>query len=196
MFYWVWWIVFLFFVGLFLVCILCGRMIWEFVLGVVIMLLLVCFLWMMVFGGMVIDLEMLGVVGGVIIDVLLINKLFVMLYYLVSDQLFGWLLVMCVVLILIFLVILVDLGLLVINMIMVGGDEEIGVCYCIIWGVLLILVIVVLIVVGGGGLVVLQDVMIIGVLLFLFVMLVMCVLLIKVLYCDYLCSKVEEEQVV
>ena len=193
-FYWAWWIAFSPFVGLFLARISRGRTIREFVLGAVIMPSLVCFLWMTALGGTAIDLEMSGVAGGAIIDASLTNKLFVTLHYLVSDQLFGWLSVMCVVLILTFLVTSADSGLLVINTIMAGGDEETGVRHRITWGVLLTLVIAALIVAGGGGLVVLQDAMIIGALPFSFVMLAMCVSLTKALYRDHLRSKAEEEQ--
>ncbi|MTH64183.1 BCCT family transporter [Paracoccus shanxieyensis] len=193
-FYWAWWIAFSPFVGLFLARISRGRTIREFVLGAVIMPSLVCFLWMTALGGTAIDLEMSGVAGGAIIDASLTNKLFVTLHYLVSDQLFGWLSVMCVVLILTFLVTSADSGLLVINTIMAGGDEETGVRHRITWGVLLTLVIAALIVAGGGGLFVLQDAMIIGALPFSFVMLAMCVSLTKALYRDHLRSKAEEEQ--
>ncbi|MTH78403.1 BCCT family transporter [Paracoccus aestuariivivens] len=185
-FYWAWWIAFSPFVGLFLARISRGRTVREFVLGAVIMPALVCFAWMTILGGTSIDLEMSGIAQGSIIDASQTNKLFATLHYIISDRLYGIVAVMCVVLVLTFLVTSADSGLLVINTIMAGGEEETSTVHRIVWGVLLTLVIAALILAGGGGLAVLQNAMIIGALPFAFVMVAMCVSLAKALYRDHL----------
>lgn len=184
-FYWAWWIAFSPFVGLFLARISRGRTVREFVLGAVVMPSLVCFAWMTILGATSIDLEISGVAQGTIIEASQTNKLFATLQYMVSDQLFAVITVMCVVLVLTFLVTSADSGLLVINTIMAGGEEETSSMHRILWGVLLTLVIAALILAGGGGLVVLQNAMIIGALPFAFIMVGMCVSLTKALYRDH-----------
>ncbi len=185
-FYWAWWIAFSPFVGLFLARISKGRTIREFILGAVIAPSLVCFLWFTLLGGTGIDLELRGVANGAILDASLTNKLFTTLQYMLSPQLYGFVSVMCVILILTFLVTSADSGILVMNTIMAGGAVETGVKHRIIWGVLLTLVIAALILAGGGGLGALQSAMIIGALPFAFVMVAMCLSLIKALYRDHL----------
>lgn len=54
-FYWGWWLVWVLFVGLFIVCIFYGRIICEFVMGVLFILLVFILFWMIVFGNVVID---------------------------------------------------------------------------------------------------------------------------------------------
>ncbi|WP_435171259.1 BCCT family transporter [Falsirhodobacter sp. 1013] len=184
-FYWAWWIAFSPFVGLFLARISRGRTVREFVLGAVVMPSLVCFVWMTILGGTSVDLELSGLADGAIIDASSTNKLFATLQFIVGDQVYGIVAVMCVVLILTFLVTSADSGLLVINTIMAGGEEETDVRHRIVWGVLLTLVIAALILAGGGGLVVLQNAMIIGALPFTFVMVAMCVSLGKALFRDH-----------
>lgn len=184
-FYWAWWIAFSPFVGLFLARISRGRTVREFVLGAVVMPSLVCFAWMTILGGTSIDLELSGVAEGAIIAASSTNKLFVTLQFILSDQLYGIVTVMCVVLILTFLVTSADSGLLVINTIMAGGEAETDTRHRIVWGVLLTLVIAALILAGGGGLMVLQSAMMIGALPFAFVMMAMCVSLGKALYRDH-----------
>ncbi|WP_128255778.1 BCCT family transporter [Falsirhodobacter deserti] len=184
-FYWAWWIAFSPFVGLFLARISRGRTIREFVIGAVVMPSLVSFAWMAILGGTSVDLELSGVAQGAIIDASSTNKLFATLQLIVGEQLYSIVAVMCAVLILTFLVTSADSGLLVINTIMAGGEEDTDSRHRIVWGVLLTAVIGALIVAGGGGLVVLQNAMIIGALPFAFVMVVMCVSLAKALYRDH-----------
>lgn len=184
-FYWAWWIAFSPFVGLFLARISRGRTIREFIVGAVVMPSLVCFLWMTVLGGTSMNLELSGVAQGAIIDASATSKLFATLQFIVGEQLYGLVAIMCVVLILTFLVTSADSGLLVINTIMAGGEEDTDSRHRVVWGILLTAVIGALIVAGGGGLVVLQNAMIIGALPFAFVMVAMCVSLGKALYRDH-----------
>lgn len=183
-FYWAWWIAFSPFVGLFLARISRGRTVREFVVGAVVMPPLVCFLWMTMLGGTSIDLELSGIADGAIIGATATNKLFATLQFIVGPQFYSIIAIMCVVLILTFLVTSADSGLLVINTIMAGGEEETSALHRVVWGVLLTAVITALILAGGGGLIVLQNAMIIGALPFAFVMVMMCISLAKALYRD------------
>lgn len=184
-FYWAWWIAFSPFVGLFLARISRGRTVREFVLGAVVLPSLVCFAWMTILGGTAVDLELSGVAQGAIIDASATNKLFATLQFIVGERVYDIVAIMCVALILTFLVTSADSGLLVINTIMAGGEEETDVRHRVVWGVLLTLVIAALVLAGGGGLIVLQDAMIIGALPFAFVMVAMCASLAKALYRDH-----------
>ncbi|MEO1579856.1 MAG: BCCT family transporter, partial [Pseudomonadota bacterium] len=94
--------------------------------------------------------------------------------------------IMCVVLIMTFLVTSADSGILVMNTIMSGGDQEVGNKHKIIWGVILTAVIGTLILAAGENnpLDALRNAMIIGALPFTMVMGLMCVALTKALWRD------------
>ena len=188
-FYWAWWIAFSPFVGLFLARISRGRTIREFILGCVVAPAIVCFLWMVILGGTAIDLELDGTAGGTIIAASNTAKLFVTLDQMISGPLLSTITVMCVVLILTFLVTSADSGILVMNTIMSGGEQETGIKHRIIWGVILTAVIGTLIVAGSSAadanpFATLQNAMIIGALPFAIVMFLMMLSLIKALYRD------------
>lgn len=184
-FYWAWWIAFAPFVGLFLARISRGRTIREFVLGAVIAPSLVCFAWMTILGASAIDLELAGVAGGSIIGASDTAKLFVTLGHMIDGGLLTGVTIMCVVLILTFLVTSADSGILVMNTIMSGGQEESGIKHRIIWGMILTSVIAVLLIAGGGGMDALSDAMIIGALPFAIIMVLMCISLGKALFNDH-----------
>ena len=199
-FYWAWWIAFSPFVGLFLARISKGRTVREFILGCVIAPALVCFAWMTILGGTAIDLELTGGAEGTIIGASNTAKLFVTLGQMLSGGLLSAITVMCVVLILTFLVTSADSGILVMNTIMSGGEQETGVKHRIVWGVILTLVIGTLLVAGktnGGAdpMEALKSAMIIGALPFTMVMGLMCASLTKALYRDGLRDKHAETQV-
>ena len=97
--------------------------------------------------------------------------------------------IMCVVLIMTFLVTSADSGILVMNTIMSGGEQETGIKHRIVWGIILTLVIGTLLVAGktaGGAdpMEALKSAMIIGALPFTMVMGLMCIALAKALYRD------------
>ncbi|MEO0994479.1 MAG: BCCT family transporter [Pseudomonadota bacterium] len=193
-FYWAWWIAFSPFVGLFLARISRGRTVREFVLGCVIAPALVCFAWMTILGGTAIDLELNGGAGGVISDASTTAKLFVTLDQMLNDGLFAGITIMCVVLIMTFLVTSADSGILVMNTIMSGGDQNSGIKHRIIWGVILTAVIGALIIAGNSGAAAdpfeaLKNAMIIGALPFTFVMVGMVIALAKAMYRDTLRQK-------
>ncbi|WP_370229320.1 BCCT family transporter [Cognatishimia sp.] len=190
-FYWAWWIAFSPFVGLFLARISKGRTIREFIIGCVFAPALVCFAWMTILGGTAIDLELTGGADGAIIGASNTAKLFVTLGEMLSGPFLSLITVMCVVLILTFLVTSADSGILVMNTIMSGGDQEVGNKHKIVWGLILTAVIGTLILAAGENnpLDALRNAMIIGALPFTMVMGLMCVALAKALYRDGIRNK-------
>ena len=188
-FYWAWWIAFSPFVGLFLARISKGRTIREFILGCVIAPALVCFAWMTILGGTAIDLELNGGAGGVISAASNTAKLFVTLGQMLDGGFLSAITIMCVVLIMTFLVTSADSGILVMNTIMSGGEQETGIKHRIVWGLVLTLVIGTLLIAGktnsgADPLEALKNAMIIGALPFTMVMGLMCIALTKALYRD------------
>lgn len=190
-FYWAWWIAFSPFVGLFLARISKSRSVRAFILGCVFAPALVCFAWMTILGGTAIDLELTGGADGAIIGASNTAKLFVTLGEMISGGLLSGLTIMCVVPIMTFLVTSADSGILVMNTIMSGGDQDIGNKHKIIWGLILTAVIGALILAAGENnpLDALRNAMIIGALPFTMVMGLMCVSLAKALYRDGLRDK-------
>ena len=195
-FYWAWWIAFSPFVGLFLARISKGRSIREFIVGCVFAPALVCFAWMTILGASAMNLEMNGTADGAIIAASTTNKLFATLQVMLVDNgaLLSGITVMSVVLILTFLVTSADSGILVMNTIMSGGEQETGIKHRIVWGVVMTAVIGTLLVAGGGGLDALKNAMIIGALPFAMVMVLMCISLTKALIRDGIRDRHEESQ--
>ncbi|MGO1120414.1 BCCT family transporter [Rhodovibrionaceae bacterium A322] len=197
-FYWAWWIAFSPFVGLFLARISKGRSVREFIVGCVFAPAMVCFAWMTILGGTAIDLELSGAAEGAIVGASNTAKLFVTLSSMIDGGFLSIITVMCVVLILTFLVTSADSGILVMNTIMSGGEQQTGVKHRIVWGVILTLVIGTLLIAGktnGGAdpMEALKSAMIIGALPFTMVMGLMCVSLAKALYRDGLRDKAAEQ---
>ena len=190
-FYWAWWIAFSPFVGLFLARISRGRTVREFILGCVFAPAMVCFAWMTILGASAIDMELNGTADGAIIAASTTNKLFATLQVMLAgnEALLSGITIMSVVLILTFLVTSADSGILVMNTIMSGGEQETGIKHRIVWGVVMTAVIGTLLVAGGGGLGALKNAMIIGALPFTMVMVLMCISLAKALYRDSLREK-------
>ncbi len=193
-FYWAWWIAFSPFVGLFLARISKGRTVREFIFGCVIAPAIVCFLWMTILGGTAIDLELNGDAAGSLIGATNTAKLFATLEQMISGGFLSAITIMCVVLIMTFLVTSADSGILVMNTIMSGGEQETGIKHRIIWGVILTAVIGTLIVAGNSGadsnpFGALQNAMIIGALPFTIVMVLMMISLVKALYRDSIRAK-------
>lgn len=193
-FYWAWWIAFSPFVGLFLARISKGRTVREFIFGCVIAPAIVCFLWMTILGGTAIDLELNGDAAGSLIGATNTAKLFATLEQMISGGFLSAITIMCVVLIMTFLVTSADSGILVMNTIMSGGEQETGIKHRIIWGLILTAVIGALIIAGNSGAEAnpfgaLQNAMIIGALPFTIVMVFMMISLVKALYRDSIRAK-------
>lgn len=188
-FYWAWWIAFSPFVGLFLARISRGRTVREFIVGCVFAPALVCFAWMTILGGTAIDLELTGGASGAIVSASNTAKLFVTLEQMLSGGFLSAITIMCVVLILTFLVTSADSGILVMNTIMSGGEQQTGIKHRVVWGVILTLVIGTLLVAGKSNgesdpMEALKSAMIIGALPFTVVMGLMCVALGKAMIRD------------
>ena len=193
-FYWARWIAFSPFVGLFLARISRGRTVREFIVGCVIAPALVCFAWMTILGGTAIDLELAGDANGAIIGASNTATLFVTLGEMISGPFLSIITVMCVVLIMTFLVTSADSGILVMNTIMSGGDQNVGNKHKIVSGVILTAVVGVLLIAGQNNsgsdpMEALRSAMIIGALPFTIVMGLMCIVLGKALYRDGLREK-------
>ena len=196
-FYWAWWIAFSPFVGLFLARISRRRTVREFILGCVFAPAMVCFAWMTILGATAIDMELTGGANGAIIGASNTNKLFVTLGQMIEGGLLSALTVMCVVLIMTFLVNSADSGILVMNTIMSGGDQDIGNKHKIVWGLILTAVIGTLLVAGATNpgadpMEALKNAMIIGALPFTMVMGLMVLSLTKALYRDSARSSSED----
>lgn len=185
-FYWAWWIAFSPFVGLFLARISKGRTVRKFIVGCVFAPAMVCFAWMTILGGTAIDLELTGGTEGVIIGASNTAKLFVTLGQMIDGGLLTGITIMCVILIMTFLVTSADSGILVMNTIMSGGDQDVGNKHKIVWGLILTAVIGTLLMAAGdkNPLDALRNAMIIGALPFTMVMGLMCIALAKALYRD------------
>ena len=166
----------------------------EFIFGCVIAPAIVCFLWMTILGGTAIDLELNGEAAGSLIGAINTAKLFATLEQMISGGFLSAITIMCVVLIMTFLVTSADSGILVMNTIMSGGEQETGIKHRIIWGVVLTAVIGALIIAGNSGAEAnpfgaLQNAMIIGALPFTIVMVFMMISLVKALYRDSIRAK-------
>lgn len=194
-FYWAWWIAFSPFVGLFLARISRGRTVREFIVGCVFAPAMVCFAWMTILGGTAIDLELTGSAAGAITGASQTNQLFATLGQMIDGGLLSGLTVMCVVLIMTFLVTSADSGILVMNTIMSGGEQETGIKHRIVWGLILTAVIGTLILAAGENnpMDALKNAMIIGALPFTMVMGLMCIALAKALYRDGKRNKIAAE---
>ena len=185
-FYWAWWIAFAPFVGLFLARISRGRSIREFVLGAMIVPSLMCFVWFAWAGGTAIDLELNGDANGVIFDAGNGDKIFAMTEFMLAPiaQFLAWCMaLLIVVLLMTFLVTSADSAVLIVNTINAAGDEGPKARpHIIFWGAALGLVVAGLLISGGTSAI--QTAMVIGALPFSFVMVLMCVALIKAIWND------------
>ncbi|EDZ43259.1 bcct transporter [Rhodobacteraceae bacterium HTCC2083] len=185
-FYWAWWIAFAPFVGLFLARISRGRTICEFVLGAMIVPSLMCFVWFAWAGGTAVDLELNGDANGVILDAANGDKIFAMTTFMLEpiSQLLSWgMAVMIVVLLMTFLVTSADSAVLIVNTINAAGDEGPKARpHILFWGGALALVVGGLLISVGTSAI--QTAMVIGALPFSWVMLLMCIALIKAIYND------------
>ena len=190
-FYWAWMVAYAPFVGLFLARISKGRTIREFILGCVIAPSLVCFAWMTILGATAIDLELSGVADGSIIDASNTNKLFITLGYLLEGEFLALVNIMCVILVLTFLITSADSGILVMNTIMSGGDQDAGIKHRIVWGAILTAVIGTLLLAAGDNnpMEALRNAMIIGALPFAMILGLMMLAMCKAMYVDSLLLK-------
>ena len=170
-FYWGWWISWAPFVGIFIARVSKGRTIREFVLGVLLLPTALTFLWMSVFGGTAMFME-LGDSAGIIGDAVgknVATALFVMLQQLPLTGITSF---VGIVLVVVFFVTSSDSGSLVVDSLTSGGKLESPVTQRVFWAITEGVVAAVLLL--GGGLQALQTASITTGLPFAVVLLVMC----------------------
>jgi len=169
-FYWGWWISWSPFVGMFIARISKGRTVREFILGVMLFPTLLSFLWMSVFGGSALWLQVSGVAdiaGAVNADVS--TALFKLLESFPLTQITSFIGIMLVT---IFFVTSSDSGSLVVDHLTSGGQLDSPVPQRIFWGVMEGVCAAALLM--GGGLAALQSASIATGLPFTIVLLIMC----------------------
>ncbi|MGF1536928.1 MAG: BCCT family transporter [Elainellaceae cyanobacterium] len=170
-FYWGWWISWSPFVGIFIARVSKGRTVREFILGVLLLPSILTFLWMSVFGGTAMSME-LGELQGTIsgaVDENVATALFVMLQQLPLTAITSF---VGIVLVVVFFVTSSDSGSLVVDSLTSGGKLDSPVPQRVFWAVTEGVVAAVLLL--GGGLQALQTAAITTGLPFAVVLLVMC----------------------
>lgn len=171
-FYWGWWISWSPFVGIFIARVSKGRTVREFILGVLLLPSLLTFLWMSVFGGTALSMELSEGLQGVIsgaVDENVATALFVMLQQLPLTPITS---LVGIVLVVVFFVTSSDSGSLVVDSLTSGGKLDSPVPQRVFWAVTEGVVAAVLLL--GGGLQALQTASITTGLPFAIVLLVMC----------------------
>ena len=149
-FYWGWWIAWAPFVGMFIARISKGRTIREFVTGVLLVPTMLGFLWLILFGGTAVNIEMFGP-GGIAEAVqddvtLALYKTFEQM----QAGLFGTLAaIVATTLLVTYFVTSSDSGTLVITTLLAAGDPEPPMIHRVIWGLGEGLVAAVLLLAGG-----------------------------------------------
>ena len=170
-FYWGWWVSWSPFVGIFIARVSKGRTVREFVLGVLLLPSLLTFLWMSVFGGTALSME-LGGLQGVISNAVSENvatALFVMMQQLPLTGITSF---VGIVLVVVYFVTSSDSGSLVVDSLTSGGKLDSPITQRVFWAVTEGVVAAVLLL--GGGLQALQTASITTGLPFAIVLLVMC----------------------
>lgn len=181
-FYWGWWVSWSPFVGIFIARVSYGRTVREFILGVLLLPSMLTFLWMSVFGGIAMSLE-LGDLTGVISDAVSENvatALFVMLQQLPLTGITSF---VGIVLVVVFFVTSSDSGSLVVDSLTSGGKLESPIPQRVFWAVMEGVVAAALLL--GGGLSALQTASITTGLPFAVVLLIMCYSIYKGLHYEH-----------
>ena len=178
-FYWGWWISWAPFVGMFIARISKGRTIREFVAGVLLVPTLLAFVWLTLFGGTAMHIQLLG--GGGIVEA--VNEDVTLALYSTFDNmdipalLAKMAATLATLLIATYFITSSDSGTLVVNTLMSMGDEDPPVVHRVIWGLGEGLVAGALLWAGGLG--ALQTAAIAGALPFAIIMLFMAFGLVK-----------------
>ena len=182
-FYWAWWIAFAPFVGMFIARISRGRTIREYVLGVILVPSLMCFVWMTLVGGTAIDLELSGAAGGSILEAGISDQMFATLSVLLSEGVANIVFGLVVILLMTYLVTSADSAILIVNTINGAGETE-GQRrrHILFWGAALALVVGSMLILGGIDAI--RITMIIGALPFSFVVALMAISIVKAVAYD------------
>ena len=174
-FYWGWWIAWSPFVGMFIARVSRGRTIREFIIGVLFAPTLATFVWLSIFGGTALNLELFhggGIAAAVDADVA--TALYVTLEGIPLSQLTA---AVATLVVATYFVTSSDSGSLVIDMLTAGGDPDPPKIQRLFWAVLEGVVAAILLV--AGGLTALQTAAISSGLPFSLIMVVMCYALVK-----------------
>ncbi len=178
-FYWGWWISWAPFVGMFIARISKGRTIREFVAGVLFVPALLAFVWLTLFGGTALHIELAG--GGGIAEA--VSKDVTLALYATFDNMDITALLakaaatLATLLIATYFITSSDSGTLVVNTLMSMGDQDPPVVHRVVWGLGEGLVAAVLLLTGGLG--ALQTAAIAGALPFSIIMLFMAIGLVR-----------------
>ena len=182
-FYWAWWIAFAPFVGMFIARVSRGRTIREYIIGVVLVPSLMCFLWMTIVGGTAIDLELSGAADGAILNAGLSDQLFATLDVMFSPVMTFLLSAVVVVLLMTYLITSTDSAILIVNTINGAGEDDTNRNrHIIFWGAALALVVGSMLILGGIDAI--RITMIIGALPFSAVVILMALSIIKAVIYD------------
>ncbi len=174
-FYWAWWIAWGPFVGQFIARISRGRTIREFIIGALVAPTAFSFIWLAVFGGTALNLDIFADAGiSAAVEENIASALFVTLGNFPLSSLMSFL---AIILIAAFFITSADSGTFVVAMLTSGGEQEPVRKLKAAWGILLGGVAAVLLVSGGLG--ALQTASIASAFPFMLVMLVMCYSLLK-----------------
>ncbi|GMN13746.1 BCCT family transporter [Altererythrobacter sp. MTPC7] len=189
-FYWAWWIAFAPFVGMFIARVSRGRTIREYVLGVVLVPSLMCFIWMALAGGTSIELVLDGSDGGAIMAANISDQLYATLDAMFDSGIAAVLSGLVVVLLTTYLITSADSAILIVNTINgagndTGGDNEKGAerrHHILFWGAAIALVVGSMLILGGTDAI--QITMILGALPFSLVVALMAVSILKAVIFD------------
>ena len=182
-FYWAWWIAFAPFVGMFIARISRGRTVREYVLGVLLVPSLMCFVWMTLIGGTAIELELSGVADGAIVGTGISDQLYATLAVLLDPGLAAVMSGLVVILLMTYLITSADSAILIVNTINGAGETE-GQRrrHILFWGAALAFMVGSMLIIGGIDAI--RITMIIGALPFSVVVALMAVSIVKAVIFD------------
>jgi len=182
-FYWAWWIAFAPFVGMFIARISRGRTVREYVLGVLLVPSLMCFVWMTLVGGTAIDLELSGVADGAILNTGMSDQLYATLAVLLDPGFAAIVSGLVVILLMTYLITSADSAILIVNTINGAGDTE-GQRrrHILFWGAALAFMVGSMLIIGGIDAI--RITMIIGALPFSVVVALMAIAIVKAIVFD------------
>lgn len=189
-FYWAWWIAFSPFVGMFIARVSRGRTVREYVLGVILVPSLMCFIWMAVIGGTAIDLELSGVAQGAILNTGISDQLYATLSFMFDPTVATIMSCLVVILLMTYLITSADSAILIVNTINGAGGEDDEIerrHHIIFWGTAIALVVGSMLILGGIEAI--RITMIIGALPFSVVVALMTISIIKAIIFDLIRKK-------
>ena len=182
-FYWAWWIAFAPFVGMFIARISRGRTVREYVLGVILVPSLMCFIWMALAGGTAIALELDGTAGGSILAAGISDQIYATIAAMVSPAMAYVLSGLIVILLMTYLITSADSAILIVNTINgAGEDEGDRRQHILFWGAAIALVVGSMLILGGIDAI--RITMIIGALPFSIVVALMAISIVKAVSFD------------